>query len=313
MKRLTGFPETDVDQGCVLSIGNFDGIHLGHQAIVTALVEESQRRGVPATVLTFEPHPASLLAPSRVPPRLTTADQKAALLADLGVDVLVEYPTDWELLKLSPSDFFGQIVVHRFGALGLVEGPNFYFGRDRKGTIDTLREFCIQEELSFEVVEPIEVSGEMVSSSRIRDCLKSSHVAKAATLLGRRYLIAGKVVSGARRGREIHFPTANLDDIETLLPANGVYAAWSRRIHEQACDESYRTAVNIGPNPTFGENSIKVEAHLLDFEGNLYGDLLSLEFVEHIRPIQTFESVDELRRQIPRDLARCRSVLETST
>lgn len=303
MIRLSGFEDRDSYRGGLLSIGNFDGVHRGHQAIAGRLVDQARAQGTKAVVLTFEPHPATLLVPGKAPPRLATAARKAELLGQLGVDVVIEYPTNRELLELTPEEFFERIVLTEIQARGMVEGPNFFFGKDRAGDVRLLAELCRQAGLSFESLTMTESQGETVSSSAIRRHLLNGQVADAARMLGRLYGVEGIVTSGAGRGRDLEFATANLSQILTLLPAAGVYAAIA------TCrGERWGAAVNLGPNPTFGDETLKVEAHLLGFSGDLYGRSLQLEFVERIRETRTFPSSTELQRQVRQDIEQCRMI-----
>lgn len=305
MERLQGFQHPDFQNGCCLTIGNFDGVHLGHQAILRTLRQESNRLHRPAVVLTFEPHPAVLLHPERVPPRLTTADQKAGLLEELGIDFLIEYPTDQTLLQLTALEFFQQIVIGQLHAGSLVEGPNFFFGKNRSGDIDVLRNFCQQAEITLKIVEPTRLAGDLVSSTHIRTALETGDLHLANTLLGRPYQLQGIVSPGAQRGQTLGFPTANLEQTQTLIPAPGVYAAWG---HTGA--GRYPAAVNIGANLTFGETHSKIEAHLLGFSGELYGRTLQLDLLAWLRDLRSFESVDELQSQIKSDVASTQLLCE---
>jgi riboflavin kinase/FMN adenylyltransferase len=285
----------------VVTVGNFDGVHLGH----AALIRQARELGRPVTAITFDPHPLKLLAPERFQPPLTTAADRAHYLLDVGADAVIILQTTPELLKIGPTEFFQEILVQRLGAKGIVEGFNFRFGRDRAGTLDTLRELCAEQGLPFRVIEPFALEGVTVSSSRVRDALMSGDVKGAARLMGRPYRVRGLVGTGAKRGRTIGFPTANLEAVETLLPAEGVYAG---RVN--VGDDSYAAAANIGPNPTFGEDARKVEFHLLGFSGDLYGRPLAVEFVERLRETRKFAGVDELMAQLRVDIDRTRSVIE---
>ncbi|MBX3444118.1 MAG: bifunctional riboflavin kinase/FAD synthetase [Planctomyces sp.] len=301
-----GFERPSAYRGGFLSIGNFDGVHRGHQAMasrLTTLAREAQR---PSVVLTFDPPPAAILAPGNIPPRLTTPEQKAALLAAQGVDCVIVYPTDRSLLQLPPERFFQVIIREEFAARGLVEGPNFRFGRDRTGDVDTLREYCDAAGMRLEVIAPAtEAGGRLISSTDVRAAILEGRVDDARRMLGRPYAISGTVGEGARRGRSIGFPTANLEAVETLLPHDGVYAG--------RCLAGGRVrgcAVNIGPNPTFGEGARKIEAHLVDFEGDLYGQPLTVEFLRRIRDVRRFEHAEALRSQLELDVERAREANE---
>jgi len=304
MNREQGFHRLKNERACLLSIGNFDGVHLGHQAILAALRKHSQQRNLPSVVMTFEPHPATLLKPTFIPPRLTTPARKAELICSLGIDRVIEYPTDWALLGLSPRDFFDQIVLQKFHAVGLVEGPNFFFGKGRSGNTETLGEFCRQAGCFLEVVLPTLQAGEIVSSSLIREAISQGQVEPAASMLGRHYEISGRVSIGAQRGRTIGFPTANLEEIFTLIPAEGVYAA-----ETILNNQTYAAAVSIGPNPTFSDGRLKVEAHLAGASGDFYGQNLTLKFVKRLRDLQKFSSVNELQDQIQKDVTATKAAL----
>ncbi len=286
-----------------VSIGNFDGVHRGHRSMIAALVDKARAGGVPAVVFTFDPHPITLLRPGSAPPPLSTVHRKAQLLEELGVDCLIVYPTDQELLDLSPREFFDRIILEKIEASGLVEGPNFFFGRDRAGDIHKLHEYCDESGLDLKIVQPVSMSGRMVSSTAIRGLIATGDVARAAELLGHRYRIRGQVTRGAMRGKELGFPTANLESVPTVLPQDGVYAAIG--ILE---DASFPAAINVGPNPTFGEHERKLEAHLIGYSGDLYGKTLDVEFVEHLRATASFEGIDQLKEQLSRDIERARTL-----
>jgi riboflavin kinase/FMN adenylyltransferase len=286
-----------------VAIGNFDGVHRGHARIVAALVEQARRVDGPAVALTFDPHPARLLRPEQAPPPLTWTERKAELLAALGVDAMVAYPTDEALLQLSPEDFFEQIVRRRLDARALVEGPNFFFGRGRSGDIETLREFAGRTGVALEVVEPYVLDGEVVSSSRIRRAITAGDVRAAAEMLARPYRIRGTVAHGAGRGAKIGFPTANVEAIDTLLPAAGVYAGRGR-----ARGQVWSAAISVGPNPTFGEHALKVEVHLIGCRESLYGEPLEVDFLAHLRAVRAFESVEALIEQLARDVRQAAEI-----
>ncbi len=296
--RSTDNLPSDVLSGAV-SIGNFDGVHQGHARIVTKLREMADQVKGPAVILTFDPHPVRLLRPDQAPPPLTWTDRKAELLAELGVDMVIAYPTDEALLQLSPGEFFSTIVRKQLDARAMVEGPNFYFGQNRTGNIETLRHFCMQAGIGLEVVAPLLLDGEYVSSSRVRKMIELGDVAGARRMLTQPYRIRGMVTHGAARGSRIGFPTANVDAIDTLRPGCGVYAG-----HASVADQTYPAAINIGANPTFGENSVKVEAHLLNFNGNVYGQSITVDFLERLRDIQPFATVHQLKHQLAQDVAK---------
>lgn len=303
MRLLHGFEQPDAYRGGFVAIGNFDGVHLGHQSMVARLVEHAHRVGGPAVVLTFDPHPIRLLRPEHTPPSLSALPRKAELLGQFGVDTVIAYPTNTSLLKLSPAQFFATIVQEHLRARGLVEGPNFYFGHGRAGTIETLATLCDQAGLELDIVPPVEFDGQLVSSSRIREQISNGAIRLATRMLGHRYQLRGRVDAGAGRGRTLGIPTANLSQIETLLPAAGVYAGL-------ALLETSRhpAAIHLGPNPTFADSQWKVEAHLLDFDGDLYGRELRLELVDRVRGVERFADTAAFHRQLEQDLQRVREL-----
>jgi riboflavin kinase/FMN adenylyltransferase len=291
-------------RGGAVTIGNFDGVHRGHARIVERLIAKARELDGPALVFTFDPHPVRLLRPEAAPPPLTWTDRKAQLLSELGVDSMIAYPTDEALLALSPDQFFNRIVRQQLSARAMVEGPNFFFGRNREGNIDVLGRLCQDAGVSLDVVEPLVMGDEYVSSSRVRKLIQQGHVAEARELLTHPYRIRGMVTHGDARGAKIGFPTANVDAIDTLLPAEGVYAG-----RAFTGGSMWLAAINLGPNPTFGEHALKVEVHLIDFDGSLYGQPLEVDFLARIRDIRPFPSVDELKRQLTRDVATARETV----
>ncbi len=288
-------------RGGALSIGNFDGVHLGHARIVGRLIEQARLVGGPAVVFTFNPHPAAVLRPDAVPPPLTWIDRKAGLLAELGVDAVIAYPTDKAFLELEPEAFFDLVVRKYLRARAVVEGPDFSFGRGRSGTVDTLRLLCRKTGLSLHIVDPVKIDGVVVSSSRIRKVLLEGRVDEACEMLTRPYRIVGEVVRGAGRGASLGYPTANVSRVSTLLPGEGIY--YGRATTD---GETWPAAVSIGPNPTFDENARKVETHLIDYQGNLYDRELAVDFLGRLRGVERFPSADQLVAQMDRDVAACR-------
>jgi riboflavin kinase/FMN adenylyltransferase len=304
MTLLRRFERPELYRGGYVSIGNFDGVHRGHREIAQHLAARARTEGVPAVVLTFDPHPLALLRPSHVPPSLTTLAHKAELLEQSGVTCVIAYPTDRALLQLTPAEFVDRILIAELAAKGIIEGPNFCFGKDRKGDIDTLRELCRDRNIQLEVAQPVGGARAMVSSSTIRSLVTAGQLAEAVKLLGHPYRLEGAVGVGAKRGQQIGFPTANVGGIDTLLPADGVYAGRSHVAGRQ-----FAAAVNIGPNPTFGENARKVEVHLIDFAGDLYGQALAVDLVNRVRDVRKFASREALVDQIGQDVAAVRGLV----
>lgn len=286
-------------RGGALAIGNFDGVHRGHAELVRVLRES----GRPAIAVSFDPHPLQLLAPQRFLPELTTPADRALFLRECGADGVCFLKTTPELLKLTAEEFFHRIVREGFGARAVVEGFNFRFGQNRTGDIDLLRRLCQEAGLTFRLVLPVELDGRPVSSSRVRETLVEGRVEEARRLLGRPYHLRGRVGTGARRGRQLGFPTANLEAIPTLIPGDGVYAVLASWNHRTALG-----AAHIGPAPTFREQQRRVEVHLLDFVGDLYGEELTIRFLRQIRPTHRFADADDLVRQLRRDVEEVRRV-----
>jgi len=291
-----------------VAIGNFDGVHRGHREIVGKLVERAREAGTAAIVLTFDPHPIRLLRPEQAPPSLTTLPQKAAILDECGVDCVIAFPTTREFLSNTPAEFFQQIVVARLQARGLVEGANFRFGKDRAGDVESLAEMCEAAGLTLDVVPPVIVDGEPVSSSRIREHIAAGRIDNAVQLLGHPYALRGTVVRGVGRGASLGFPTANLDGIETLLPADGVYAGRVR-----LNGEDLPAAVHLGMNPTFSDEQRKLEIHIIGHTGDLYGRELTVDLLSRIRDVARFDNPDELRRQLEADIAATKQIAETDS
>ena len=298
VEGLSGLRE--LPPGMVVSVGNFDGVHLGHARILsTAQQVCTNCPGI--AVVTFEPHPFTVLRPEKAPPRLTPPPIKRELLARAGVATLVELPPAREVLDLTAEQFW-QILRDEVRPSHLVEGESFTFGKGRGGTIQALRTWCDEANIPLHVIEPVTVPlldlhVVPVSSSLVRWLVYHGRVRDAAICLGRGYELEGEVISGARRGRTIGIPTANLRCEDQLIPADGVYAG------RCAVDgRTYAAAVSIGTNPTFGQHPRSVEAHLIGFDGDLYGRAMRVELLDWQREQWKFRSVDDLKAQLARDL-----------
>ena len=275
-------PPADFTGGAI-TVGNFDGVHRGHRELIACALAEATRVGGPAVVVTFDPPPLAVLVPSALKPPLTTPDERNRLLLAAGCDRVVSLTTDAGLLSLEPEAFFEDVVLGLFRAKAIVEGFNFRFGRARSGDTAELKLLCGKHGVRFREVQPLLDGGEPVSSSRVRAAVGSGDVETAARLLGREYAITGTVEAGAKRGRTIGFPTANLGGVKTLVPGTGVYA-----VRAVVDGKSHAAAANVGPNPTFGEDARKIEVHLLDFSGDLYGREVSAAFMKKLRDTRPF-------------------------
>lgn len=287
----------------VVAIGNFDGVHLGHQRLLDLTRERAEQTGGTAVVLTFDPHPAKLLAPTLAPPLLATAERKAELIAARGIDLLVIEPFTPELAALEAESFVHAKLIHGLGTREVVVGYDFTYGRGRKGNATSL---AATPGLTVHVVPQVTVGGLVASSTKIREFVLEGNVAGARLLLGRDYDVYGTVVRGAGRGRTIGVPTANVAVKNELLPRPGVYAA---RVAVEG-GPWHAAALNLGTNPTFDGTALSLEAHLLDFDGDLYGRAVRVAFVARLRGEERFPSVDALVAQIRVDVARARAALE---
>lgn len=297
LRSLDDIPETI--RGGAVAIGNFDGVHLGHARLVERLRVMAGKVDGPAVVFTFDPPPTRLLRPNAAPEPLIWIDRKTELLAELGADAILVYPTSKAFLELEARQFFDHVVRDRLGARAMVEGPNFFFGHNRSGNVEVLREFCSEANMPFEVAEPVAVDGQIVSSSRIRSLVSAGRVDEARRMLGRPYRIRGVVARGEGRGTGLGYPTANVSQIDTLLPGEGVYAA-------RACIKRawHPAAVSVGPNLTFNEGDRKVEAFLIGFHDAIYDQPIEVDFLARLRDIMRFASVDALVAQMGRDVTK---------
>lgn len=295
-------------KGGVLCVGNFDGVHLGHGEMLSRGKREATSRGVPFVIMTFEPHPFTVLKPEIMRPPLTTWDQRLQLIKGFAPDAIVAVEPTREFLNVTAEDFLREIVAGKFGSTAMVEGPTFNFGRGAKGRVAMLEKEG--PALGFEtiIVSTREVvlsdmTVVKVSSSLIRWLVEQGRVLDVATCLGRPYALRGQVVAGAKRGRTIGFPTANVA-ARQLLPAAGIYAG--RAIVDGI---PHRAAISIGNNPTFIQDHVTVEAYLLDFDADLYGKTIDVEFHRWLRGMLTFSGVDPLIKQITHDVTQTRELI----
>ncbi|HEV7209706.1 MAG TPA: bifunctional riboflavin kinase/FAD synthetase [Mycobacteriales bacterium] len=307
MERWRGLSSTPPGWGrCVLTIGVFDGVHRGHRVIIRRAVERAREVHQPALVLTFDPHPSEVVRPGSHPPVLTGPRRKAELLAELGVDVLCVVPFTLEFSRLSPAQFVHEVLVEQLHASAVVVGENFRFGAKAAGDIRELTRLGESFGFATEGVGLVAESGTRFSSTAIRALVAAGDVAAAALALGRPHRVSGVVVRGDGRGREIGYPTANVQPLpQAAVPADGVYAGRLIR----ADGTALAAAVSVGTNPTFAGTERRVEAYVLDFSGDLYGDSVGIDFVEHLRGQVRYTSVDPLLEQIARDVEDTRRLL----
>jgi riboflavin kinase/FMN adenylyltransferase len=290
----------------LLTIGVFDGVHLGHKHLIAKLKELAQKQGDLSGVITFSQHPREVLSPQTRLPSLTGLEQRLALLQDEGVDIVIPLPFTPRIANLSPKQFLS-LLKEYLKVKGLVVGPDFALGKDRQGDIDALRQLGKEMGFSVTVVPPLRIGGEVVSSTAIRKALADGDMEKAQKLLGRPFRLQGRVVSGDKRGIKLGFPTANLEAAPgQALPASGVYAC---RAHVEG--QAYPAMTNIGTRPTFGGGQQLVEVYLLDYNGDLYGQELAIDIIERLRDEKKFDTAEQLKEQIARDIKQGQTLLKT--
>ena len=289
--------------GSVVTLGNFDGIHLGHQALINGAVAEAKKLAMPSVVLTFEPHPLKVLAPERAPKMLLAHKDKMQLLQALGVDVVVIQNFDLSFAQLTAEEFVRGILVERLNARKIWVGRDLRFGQGRKGGVADLELWGGELGFTVATVDAIMVDGARVSSSRIRQLVLVGHVEAVRRMLGRYHFVSGRVVGGRQRGRGIGFPTANVATRTEVLPMDGIYATlfhWGER--------RLLSVSSVGVNPTFGDGPHTVESYILDFNDDIYGEAVQLSFVSRIRSEMKFATVDALIAQIRQDVIRAEAI-----
>lgn len=296
-------------RGASVAIGNFDGVHLGHRAVLDIARAEARRRSVPHGVLTFEPHPREVIAPNAPPFRLMNAGARAHRLEKLGVERLYELPFDDALMALDPEDFARTVIVEGLGLSHAVIGADFRFGRKRAGGAGTMHELGAALGFGVTVADLVEEKGTDISSTRIRRALSDGDPGLAAAMLGHLHRIEGPVIGGERRGRTLGYPTANMSITELHPPKFGVYAVRVDIMDGPAAGTRDGVA-SIGVRPMFGENRPNIETFLFDFEGDLYGRNLSVGLVAYLRAEERLGSLDALIAQMDKDSARARAILE---
>ncbi len=290
--------------GTVVTIGNFDGVHIGHQELIERVIRRSADMNAVSVVITFEPHPAKVLRPDKAPRQLISLQEKIELFQSYGINVVICLEFTPEFAGKSPDEFAEELLCNRIGARVIIVGANYKFGKGQSGDIEYLRQKGKKLGFEVEVVDSVESGGNRVSSSRIREHLSRGEVDIAALLLGRYYSINGVVMPGHHRGVELGYPTANIYTVYEAIPRNGIYAVRVLRGHgilEGAC--------YIGNQPTFAGERIGIEVYLFEFSGQLYHEHLTIQFVEMIREEKRFDNKDELIQQIKMDVARAREVL----
>jgi riboflavin kinase / FMN adenylyltransferase len=299
----------------VATLGNFDGVHKGHRAVLSTVVQRARSEGAHAVAVTFDPHPVAVLHPERAPQIITSPDQRLELLASTGLDAVLVMDFTHEFAQLAPERFVVDVFVKALGASVVVVGQDTRFGVRNSGDVDTLRRLGVEH--GFEVLALADIgNGGRWSSSRVRGLVIHGDVAAAAKILGRPHQVSGEVVHGDHRGRELGYPTANLSQESAgLIPADGVYVGRLIRpkLPDRDVDRALPAAISIGTNPTFEGTQRRVEAYVLDRSDlDLYGETVIVEFIERLRPTEKFDSIEELLRQIADDVERARAVLSST-
>lgn len=295
-------------QKWVVALGNFDGVHKGHQVVITKAKELAGKLGCKVAVVTFEPHPQQLFHPDGEPFRLTPPKVKRLFIEKLGVDTLFEIEFTQEFAQMEAYDFVKDILVEKLNIAGVVTGYNFHFGHNRQGTPELMARLAEEFSFKFECLGACKGDdGEVWSSSKVRELLGQGQVKKAGYILGHPFVLEGEVIHGRALGRTIGFPTANVLPLEYLRPMHGVYA-----VKAKICGEDiWRDAIaNIGNRPTVSGVRVLIEVHLLDWSGDLYGQRLQTALLDFVRPEQKFENIDELKEQIQKDVAITKNILE---
>ncbi len=308
MTHLRRLEDAKLDADSLVAIGVFDGVHLGHQQLIQRLLDSARASGNKAIVLTFYPHPDKLLEQVKTRYYLTTPEKRAELLLDLGVDLVITHPFDEETRRLQAAEFVDLLVMNlRIREIWV--GADFALGFQRQGDVRYLRAQGKKRGFDVSAVELItsQSSQQFIRSSAIREHVRNGNMSAAKAMLGRAYAIEGPVVLGEQRGRTIGAPTANVKAwSEQIIPANGVYAGWAR-----IGEESFQAATNIGTRPTFSGDAVTIEAHLLDFDRDIYGERIELSFEQRLRPEQKFSGLDALMKQIQADIAAARRSLKS--
>ncbi|MFS8202112.1 bifunctional riboflavin kinase/FAD synthetase [Streptomyces sp. CWNU-52B] len=311
MQRWRGLEDIPQDWGrSIVTIGSYDGVHRGHQLIISHTVERARELGVPSVVVTFDPHPSEVVRPGSHPPLLAPHHRRAELMAELGVDALLILPFTTEFSKLSPADFVAKVIVDKLHAKAVVEGPNFRFGHKAAGNVAFLTEQGKTYDFEVDVVDLYVTGeaggGEPFSSTLTRRLVAEGHVEGAHEILGRPHRVEGVVVRGAQRGRELGFPTANVETLpHTAIPADGVYAGW---LHAQG--EVMPAAISVGTNPQFDGTERTVEAYAIDRVGlDLYGLHVAVDFLAFVRGQAKFDSIEALLEAISDDVKRSRELI----
>jgi riboflavin kinase/FMN adenylyltransferase len=290
-----------------ITIGNFDGVHLGHKILIDKVIKKAKAINGPSVVMTFEPHPLKVISPENCPPLITTYERKIELIAKTGVDVLISVRFTSDFANVSAEQFVKDILCNTIGMKAILVGPDYTFGKGREGSVDLLKKFSTTCGFNVTVVPWVGPEGERVSSTTVRNLIVEGKVSEAQKLLGRHYQVRGSVVPGRNRGgRLLGFPTANIKIHNELCPATGVYV-----VKVGYGQTVYNGVANIGYSPTFADHTFTVEVHVLDFDKDIYGDCIRVSFIERLRGEKKFSGPEELAGQIRKDITRAKGILSS--
>lgn len=309
MAKLTFIDHVQRDLNTTLTVGTFDGVHAGHRVLINTVLQRAEKSGGRSVIVTFDPHPREIIEPGKAGIKLLSSlKERCELLADLGIDEMVVIPFDRDFSLLTSEEFIKHIIWERIGVSNFIIGYDHHFGRDREGTIDTVKRLGVELGFTSQVVSKQEVGDKTVSSTAVRKAIQvDGDMTQAAKFLERYYLLNGTVVHGDKRGKSLGFPTANIqpENPSKIIPKKGVYATWVR------IEESYyRGMMNIGERPTFDKTKLSIEVHILDFNADIYGKEIQVQFVERIRDELAFSGKNELIEQLHRDKDRTMNILE---
>ena len=295
-------PVEKLEQHTTATIGIFDGVHLGHKSLIELMRQDSRKEKTSTCVITFHPHPQKVLRGSEIP-LIVPLNERIRLLEREGVDFTVCFTFSKAFSKISAKDFVKDYLVERLKVKTIFVGPDLFFGRNREGNTDLLKNMANHFDFETKIIGPIYFEDELISSTAIRKLIESGMVKKAANFLGDCFCIEGKIKEGERRGRKLGYPTANLETEWELYPKRGVYVTWA-----DIDDKRYKSITNVGIRPTFNKNQLLIETHILDFKDELYGKTMRVSFIDRLRDEQKFENIDALTHQISRDVEEARKI-----
>ena len=295
---------SELFQESIITVGVFDGLHIGHQAVIQKVLTQAKKFKLASLVLTFDPPPLAFLAPERCPPSLTTLPKKVEILEQLGVDAVLFARFDAYLQQMSPDTFVRQVLLQRLHAKQVIIGYDWQFGKGRSGNAEALKQLGDRYQFDVMIVGPVRVHGKPVHSTRVREAIAANRLDLASELLGRRYSIMGEVIKGEGRGRQIGFPTANIDTGNQMLPPSGVYA-----VRVKVEGRMFDGVLNMGHRPTFNGQKFQIESYLFDFEQMIYGKEIEIFFIEKIRAERKFPNLEMLMDQIKQDVATAKVIL----